>query len=110
MHGVNKIVKSNIHKRTNVIQLGSMFICNCNIALHVSDAFCVHLQEHLEIVKADTLNVCFSLNVRDQISCPCRIADKIIVLYILVSIFVDSKLEDIRFCTKSKHSLHSNCL
>ena len=34
------------------MQLGSMFICNCNIALHVSDAFCVHLQEHLEIVEA----------------------------------------------------------
>ena len=31
------------------MQLGSMFICNCNIALHVSDAFCVHLQEHLGI-------------------------------------------------------------
>ena len=26
------------------MQLGSMFICNCNIALRVSDAFCVHLQ------------------------------------------------------------------
>ena len=24
------------------MQLGSMFISNCNIALHVSDAFCVH--------------------------------------------------------------------
>ena len=23
-------------KRTNVMQLGSMFICNCNIALHVA--------------------------------------------------------------------------
>ena len=34
------------------MQLGSMFICNCNNALHVSDAFCVHLQEHLEIVEA----------------------------------------------------------
>ena len=39
-------------KRINVMQLGSMFICNCNIAVHVSDAFCVHLQEHLEIVDA----------------------------------------------------------
>ena len=29
------------------MQLGGMFICNCNIALHVSDAFCVHLQEQL---------------------------------------------------------------
>ena len=34
------------------MQLGSMFICNCNIALHVSEAFCVHLQEHLETVVA----------------------------------------------------------
>ena len=34
------------------MQLGSMFICNYNIALHVSDAFCVRLQEHLEIVEA----------------------------------------------------------
>ena len=42
----------NIYKRTNVMQLGSMFICQCNIALHVSDAFCVHLQEHLETVEA----------------------------------------------------------
>ena len=34
------------------MQLGSMFICNCNIALHVSDAIWVHLQEHLETVVA----------------------------------------------------------
>ena len=27
------------------MQLGSMFINNCNITLHVSDAFCVHPQE-----------------------------------------------------------------
>ena len=29
------------------MQLGSMFICNCNIALHVSDAFCVYTQYDL---------------------------------------------------------------
>ena len=34
------------------MQLGSMFISNCNITLHVSDAFCVHLQEQLETVEA----------------------------------------------------------
>ena len=39
-------------KRTNVTQLGSTFICNCNIALRVSDAFCVHLQEQLATVEA----------------------------------------------------------
>ena len=34
------------------MQLGSMFICNCNIAVHVSDPFRVHLQEHLETAEA----------------------------------------------------------
>ena len=34
------------------MQLSSMFISNCNNALQVSDAFCVHPQEHLEIVVA----------------------------------------------------------
>ena len=32
------------------MQLGSMFISNCNNALHVSKAFCVHPQEHLKTV------------------------------------------------------------
>ena len=36
------------------MQLGNMFICNCNIALHISDAICVHLQEHLQTVVADS--------------------------------------------------------
>ena len=39
-------------KLTNVMQLGSMSICKCNIAVHVSNPFCVHLQEHLETVEA----------------------------------------------------------
>ena len=34
------------------MQLGSMFISNCNNALHVSDASCVYPQEHLETVVA----------------------------------------------------------
>ena len=33
-------------KKTNLMQSSSMFIGNCEIALHVSVAFCVHLQEH----------------------------------------------------------------
>ena len=32
------------------MQLGSMFISNCNNTLHVSDAFCVHPQEHLKAI------------------------------------------------------------
>ena len=31
------------------MQLGSMFICNCNIAVHVSDAFCVRLQDAIDL-------------------------------------------------------------
>ena len=34
------------------MQLGSMFISNCNNILHVSDAICVHPQEHLKTVVA----------------------------------------------------------
>ena len=34
------------------MQLGSMFISKFNNALHVSDAFCFHPQEHLETVVA----------------------------------------------------------
>ena len=41
-----------IYKKTNVMQLGNMFISNCNNALYVSEDFCVHPQEHLETVVA----------------------------------------------------------
>ena len=34
------------------MQLGSMFISNRNITQNVSDAFCVHPQEHLKTVVA----------------------------------------------------------
>jgi hypothetical protein len=32
------------------MQLGTMFISDCNNTLHVSDAICVHSQEHLKTV------------------------------------------------------------
>ena len=34
------------------MQHGSMFISSCIITLHVSDAFCIHPQEHLKIIVA----------------------------------------------------------
>ena len=34
------------------MQLGSMFISNCNNTLHVSDDICVHPQEYLKAVVA----------------------------------------------------------
>ena len=46
-----------------MMQLGSMFISNCNNAVSVSDAFCVHPQEHLETVVAAS-GVCISALVR----------------------------------------------
>jgi hypothetical protein len=42
------------------MHLGSMFISNCNNTLHVSDAICVHPQEHLKTVV--TVKLCIGLS------------------------------------------------
>jgi hypothetical protein len=53
----------------------------------------------LSTLFSNTLSLCFSLNVTDQVSHPYRTTDKIIVLYILIFTFFDSGREDRRFWT-----------
>jgi hypothetical protein len=48
----------------------------------------------------DNFSPCYSLVVRNQVSHPCKTVGRITVLYTLIFIFLDSKLEDRRFCTE----------
>jgi hypothetical protein len=48
----------------------------------------------------NTLRLCSSLSVRDQLSHPYKTTDKVIVLYTLIFVLLDSKLEDKRFSTE----------
>jgi hypothetical protein len=54
----------------------------------------------LSTLFSKTLSLHSSLSVSDQLSHPYKTTVKIIVLYILMFPFLDSKLEDKRFCTE----------
>jgi hypothetical protein len=54
----------------------------------------------LNILFSNSLSLLSSLDVSDQVSYPYKTAGEIIVLYILIFIFLGSKLEDRIFCTE----------
>jgi hypothetical protein len=54
----------------------------------------------LSTMFSNTLSLCSSLNVRDQVSHPYRTRDRTIVLYIVILMFLDSRQEDKRFYTE----------
>jgi hypothetical protein len=54
----------------------------------------------LSTLFSNTLSLCSSLNVRNQVLHPYRTRGKIIVFYILIFKFFDSRLEDGRFWTE----------
>ena len=54
----------------------------------------------LSILFLNTLSLHSSLSVSDQVSHPYKTTGKIIFLYILIFKFLDSNMEDKRFCTE----------
>jgi hypothetical protein len=59
----------------------------------------------LSILSSNTLSLCSSPNVRDQVSHPYNNTGKIVVLYIHIFTFLDCRWEDKRFWTQWQQAL-----
>ena len=71
----------------------------------------LRLNIFLSTLLSNTISLSSSLNVSDQVSLPCKTTGKIIVLYIFIFKFLDSKLQDKDSAPNdSKHSLTKNSL
>jgi hypothetical protein len=53
----------------------------------------------LSTIFSNIVSLRSSLNVRDQVAHQHKITGKIIILYVLIFVFVDSNLENKRLCT-----------
>ena len=59
----------------------------------------------LNTLFSNTLSLCSSFKMSDQVSHPYKTNGKIIILYILIFIFFDSKPEDKTWCTEWQQAL-----
>jgi hypothetical protein len=72
----------------------------CNILHSLVTSSLLGPNIHFSTLFSNTLNLRSSLIVSDHVSHPYKTTGKIILLYILILTFLDSKLEENRFCTE----------